>query len=586
MIKKALSIVFSLILLQGTVSLTAQVSLDYMNNRTPSYSEVISMYEYMAGKHEKAELITYGKTDTGKPLHLFVISSNGDFSPQSPENSSKRIIMINNAIHAGEPNGVDASLKFADGILNNRDNLARHLDNTVICIIPVYSIGGFLNRSPHHRANQKGPEEQGFRANARNYDLNRDFIKMDTRNTRSFYEIFNKWQPDIFIDTHTTNGADYPYVITLIPTQQSKLHPAVASYMEGEMNPELYEMMEETGYEMIPYVQSYRGDPRNGIVGFMDHPRYSSGYTSLFNTISFMVESHMLKPYHERVLSTYHFLVSVTAFTGANHNEIGRVREKAGKETKNKSTYTLRWQLDTTRYDTITFRGYETGSRTSDVTGQQLRYYDREKPYTKQIPYFKHYKPLRQVKAPAAYLIPQGWDEVVNRLKAANVEMKRLARDTTLKVGVYYINDYTTSTRVISGRYPHSDIEVSEEIQEIDYYKGDYIVKTNQPANNYIVQTLEPQGADSFFRWNFFDPILNRIEYYSPVHFDSIAKQLLENNPELKEEFQRKRSLDEEFAKNARAQYNFIYENSPYFEKTYRRYPVARIKQTGNIEME
>ncbi len=556
-----------------------------MNNRAPSHDEVIEMYEQLASNHSMARLITGGKTDSGRPLHLFVISGDGDFDPVSLKKKGKTVILVNNAIHAGEPNGVDASLKLAGDILNNRNGLAGVLENTVICIIPVYSIGGFLNRSPYNRANQVGPEEQGFRANAANYDLNRDFVKADTRNTFSFREIFHKWQPDIFIDTHTTNGADYPYVITLIPTQFSKANPYIETYMREELCPELYEMMEKTGYEMIPYVQSMRGDPRNGIISFMDTPRYSTGYTALFNTIGFMVESHMLKPYHERVLSTYHFLVSVADFANRNHREIAEVRKKANESTRNQESFTLEWQLDTTNYDLITFRGYERGYRKSNVTGQEVLYYDHERPFREEIPYYTHYKPTLQVNKPEAYIIPQAWDDVVRRLKSSGVEMSRLASDTTLSVDVYYITGNTTSNRVISGRYPHGNIETRKERQEIRYYKGDYIIKTNQPANNFIVQTLEPYGTDSFFRWNFFDPILNRIEYFSPAFFDSIAEELLEEDPRLRERFERRRDEDEDFAQNARAQLNFIYENSPYFEKTYRRYPVARLHETNGLRL-
>ncbi len=563
-----------------------QVKLDFMNNRTPTHSEVIEMYEYLAANHSSARLITGGITDSGRPLHLFVISGDRDFDPVSLKKKGKSIILINNAIHAGEPNGVDASLKLADDILNNRDNLSEVLENTVICIIPVYSTGGFLNRSPYNRANQVGPAEQGFRANAANYDLNRDFVKADTRNAFAFMKIFHKWQPDIFIDTHTTNGADYPYVITLIPTQFSKANPHIGSYMREEMSPELYSMMEKTGYEMIPYVQTMRGDPRNGIISFMDAPRYSTGYTSLFNTLSFMVESHMLKPYHERVLSTYHFLVSVAGFANRNHREIKEVREKAAESTRKQEIFTLEWQLDTSRYDIITFRGYETAYRKSNVTGQDVLYYDHDRPYTVEIPYYTYYKPSLEVENPEAYIIPQAWHEVVTRLKGSGVEMSRLMADTTLFVDLYYIEDYSAGSRLISGRYPHSNIKLRKERDSVNYYRGDYVVKTNQAANNYIVQTLEPQGTDSFFRWNFFDPVLNRIEYFSTNFFDSIAEELLENDPELREKFLERRNEDSEFAGNARAQLSFIYENSPYFEKTYRRYPVARFNKTEGLSLE
>ena len=101
----------------------------------------------------------------------------------------------------------------------------------MIVIIPVYNVGGALNRGSYSRANQNGPEAYGFRGNARNLDLNRDFIKCDSRNARSFNRLFNQWKPDVFVDTHTSNGADYQYVMTLISTQKDRLGGALGEFL-------------------------------------------------------------------------------------------------------------------------------------------------------------------------------------------------------------------------------------------------------------------------------------------------------------------------------------------------------------------
>jgi len=151
----------------------------------------------------------------------------------------KRVLLINNGIHPGEPEGIDASMMLARDLLKGNKIPA----NVVICIIPLYNIDGSHNRTSTSRANQNGPLAYGFRGNSRNLDLNRDFIKTDSKNSASFQQIFNTWNPEVFVDTHTSNGSDYQYTMTLIPTQKDKLNQVLSTYLTGQMVPSLYKEM-------------------------------------------------------------------------------------------------------------------------------------------------------------------------------------------------------------------------------------------------------------------------------------------------------------------------------------------------------
>ncbi len=576
--------IFFILFFSGvSFSLKAQLPLTYEKNMTPTYQEVIDFYKLLDKRHKNARMLEYGKTDSGRPLHLFVISADRDFTPASLHRKNKRILFINNGIHPGEPDGIDASLKLADDILINRNQLASMLDNTVICIIPVFNIGGALNRSPYNRANQNGPLEHGFRANAKNQDLNRDFIKMDAENTKSLVKILREWNPDVFIDTHTSNGADYQYTMTIIPTQHNKLHPVLGEFLHGKMTPHLYDTFAGTPWEMVPYVQTMGGNIDRGIIGFMDTPRYTSGYTALFNTLGFITETHMLKPYAQRVLATYEFIAEVLRFTNSNASEIGRLRKQANQETLTMRDYGIQWRLDTARKDTILFKGYESGFKTSTITGKPRLFYDRNKPYEKKIPYYNYYVPVLTVQKPDIYIVPQAWKEVIENLDLNEVKMKRFTKDTTLLVNAYFIENYNTAQRPNNGRYYHSNVTVRLEPRRIDFYKGDYIIETNQVANNLIVQSLEPHATDSYFSWNFFDGILSRKEYFSPYIFEDYAEEFLNSNADLKELFEGRKRTDPAFSDNASAQLNFIYERSPYFEDTYLRVPVYRLEKREKL---
>ena len=543
-------------------------------NYTATYDEAISHYKKLEIAFSSSiQVREFGMTDSGNPLHEVIVTKDGVFDPQQIRENGKLIVFINNAIHPGEPCGVDASMMLARDLRKKRNNL---LDNAVIVIIPVYNISGHLNRGSSSRANQQGPQAYGFRGNAQNLDLNRDFIKGDTENARSFNRLYAKWSPDIFIDNHTSNGADYPYVMTLIPTQKDKMEPILSSYMQDKMLPELYTKMNEKGYEMTPYVYA-RTTPDEGIYGFLDLARYSSGYANLHNSISFMPETHMLKPFKDRVMSTYHFMRAMLEHVHDHHTEILNARKKAIYNVTNKSQFDLNWEVDRDAASSLLFKGYEPKYKPSEISGIDRLYYDHDAPYEKEIPFYNTYKSNLTVEKPSAYIIPRAYKHIVDKMSANGVVVNTLEKDEIREVEIYKIENYESPKKPYEGHFLHTNVQTSKSIQNIKYHKGDFIIPTNQKMNNYIVQTLEPQGPDSWFAWNFFDGILMQKEHFSPYVFEDLAVELLKSNPKVREALEQKKSTDPEFAKDAYAQLNFIYERSPHFEPTYMRYPVGRV---------
>ncbi|HNO70827.1 MAG TPA: M14 family zinc carboxypeptidase [Bacteroidia bacterium] len=542
---------------------------------TPTYSEIISFYESCVSKSPYFKLFTYGLTDVGKPLHLFVISKNKMFDPDSLKKSNKRILLINNGIHPGEPDGIDASMELIKSFIDKPSNIPNDL---VVCIIPVYNIDGCLNRGKFSRANQNGPDEYGFRGNRQNLDLNRDFIKADSKNAQTFIQIFQIWKPDLFLDTHTSDGADYQYIMTLISTQRDKLHPLLSNFMVKDMLPMLYGKMKERKYEMSPYVDHKGKTPDSGLVEFMETPRFASGYTAQFNCIGFISEAHMWKPYNDRVWATYEFIYSLIETAQTFSDKIGVLRKQADDDVKTKKVFNLNYVLDTTVADQIEFKGYEAYYKTSAVSGLKRLAYDRTKPYTKKIPFYNHYNASVSVIKPSVYIVPQAWVKIIERLKMNNVEMSQLRKDTSLLCTVYYIKDFETSKRPYEGHYIHFNTKVKSDQQTMQFFKDDYIIQTDQMANRYIVETLDPQGDDSFFAWGFFDAILQQKEWFSDYVFEDRAEEILRANPELKAKLEKKKAENKSFASSAWEQLTFIYRNSVYYEPSHNRYPIGMME--------
>ncbi|MBZ4034764.1 M14 family metallopeptidase [Flavobacterium sp. 17A] len=571
---------FTIFISLFTLSLFAQNNKKYdtffekgNGNQSASYQETIAYFKMLAADFPTIQMKEMGWTDSGEPLHMITFNADAAFDFDKIQ-KTKAVLFVNNGIHAGEPDGIDATMQFYRDLATGKMKAPK---NTVLVTIPVYNIGGALNRNSTTRANQDGPEIYGFRGNARNYDLNRDLMKSDTRNTKSFVEIFHKINADVFIDNHVSNGSDYQYKLTYIMTQHNKLGTVLGDFMNNEMMPALVKDLQKKKIETTPYVDSFKDTPDKGFGQFVDSPRYTTGYTSLFNTIGFVVETHMLKKYAERVKMTYEYMKTTMDFTDANYQKIKELRVKNLEQFQPKKKYTLQWEMDSTKTTKFTFLGYEAGYKKSEATTGDRLYYDRSKPYKKDVPYIKEFKSQKEVVIPSAYIIPRGYWNIIELLKNNNISFRQFKNDTVVEVESYRIADFKTVPSAYEGHYLHRNTTITSKMVKMNFAKGDYYVPTNQKGVKYLLEAFEPEGVDSFFNWNFFDAILQQKEHYSEYIFEDTAAQLLKDNPTLKAELETKKQNDREFAKSAEAQLNWIYKHSVYYEKAHMQYPVYRL---------
>jgi len=543
--------------------------------QSPNYYDIISWWKNIDRQSAKIKMLTMGMTDAGFPLHLVVISNDGDYNFESIHRKNRRVILINNGIHPGEPDGIDACMLLARDIVANKDQLP---SNIVLAIIPVYNIGGCLNRSPNYRIDQNGPNEKGFRGNSQNLDLNRDFIKCDAKESKSFAAIFHLTDPDVFVDNHVSDGADYQHIMTLLTSQHNKLGGAMGDYLNNKFEPALYSLMKEKGYDLVPYVNSFGDTPENGWPEYWDSPRYSSGYATLWHCFAFVPETHMLKPYEQRVRSTYALMQCFIEFTSENSATIKKLRDETKQSAKAQTEFPVSWQLDRSQWKEITYKGYEAGRKPSEVSGLPRLFYDRSKPFEKQVKVFNYYQPKLFIKKPTAYIIPQGWWKVIDLLKINNVQMWSLKSDTAISVEVYHIDDYKASPHQFEMHHLNSNVKITAVQEKMNFRRGDWYIPLNQVANRFLIETLEPLAEDSYFSWNFFDAILGQKEGFSDYAFEDIAADYLKSHEDVKQRLEAKRTADTTFARSASAQLNFVYQNSPYFEPDYLRYPVYRVE--------
>ncbi len=540
------------------------------------YEEGIAFCRSLDSLSPYLRLFEYGTTDAGYPLHLLVFDADRNFNPVS----NKEVILINNAIHPGEPDGVEASLMLARDLASQVE-LRKAYRNARILIIPFFNIGGALNRNSHSRANQDGPNQYGFRGNARNYDLNRDFIKADAENTFAFYTIFHTWKPSVLVDTHVSNGADYQYTMTLIATQEEKYGPS-GSQVQDLLVRRLFHCMDSLGEAMTPYVNVFGTVPDSGFSCFNETPRYSNGYAALFGCLSFVAETHMLKPFDKRVAATRALLDQIILLSieyrpseARNRDRLRRQEELRGTQP---SLLCLSWESAEGQADyvpdSILFRGYTAGMKPSEVSGLPRLYYDRNKPFTKRIPYHDKLIPVTRVPAARAYVIPAAWKEVARRLAANGVHFDTLKSAQQFVGFSGRIAHYETEEQVYEGHYLHSKTQVDWHQDTVFYNAGDLLVSVTAENELFLASVLVPEAPDSYFNWNFFDPILQQKEWFSSYVFEDIAAEILRKDPQLREVLEARKAQDPEFAKSAFLQLYFVYRHSPYYETSHMRYPV------------
>jgi hypothetical protein len=553
-------------------------------NQTTLWADCISFYQRLAKAFPKVlQFSQIGLSDNGVAMHAGVISADGVFDLEKIKQAKRPVFFNNNGIHPGEPEGIDACMALVRDFCTQPKRIS-DLGKTAFIFIPVYNVDGCLNRQNTSRVNQLGPEMYGFRANSRNLDLNRDFIKCDSLAAQVFNQFFCAWDPDVMVDTHTSNGADYSYTMTLIQTQADKLGGELGAFLRGTMVPAIYADMDKRGWPTCPYVNPVKQTPDDGIEDFLETPRFSTGYAALHHTIGFMPETHMLKPFADRYAAMRALVESILQFTVRHANQIQTLRADARHRASAKTLWPVHWQADHSRPSTFKFKGYKALMQPSKLGNYQRLHYDRKQPFEKEIAYFDRFVADVEIAVPKAYLISQAWREVIERLRWNNVALQTLAHDQSLHVQAYKIKSVTSRAGAYEGHLFHDAMELQTQIQTVLGRRGDVLVNLDQPNARYAVETLEPQAHDSFFRWGFFNSILERKENFSDYVFEDSALEMLDQEPALRAQFDAWKTQNPDLQSNSAAVLEFIFANGQRFhEPSWRRYPVFSIVDLSQL---
>jgi murein tripeptide amidase MpaA len=559
--------------------LTHAEKTDY--RETPNYAATIEYAKRLDRASSLIKFETFGKSGEGRDLPLIVAAEGETFTPEAARRAGKAVVLIQACIHAGEPDGKDAGLALVRdiAITKTRPGLLKHV---VLLFIPIYNTDGHERISPYNRINQNGPAEMGWRTTASYQNLNRDYMKADTPETRAWLGLWNKWNPDLFIDCHVTDGADYRYNITFHHEHHEGVPPGVLAWERRVFDQNVAAQTEAAGNVVSWYLEFIDNrDLKKGIRDFNGSPRFSTGYTPLRNRPGILIETHMLKPYRPRVIGTYDFLrFALEEVNRDPQSLLATVREADEKTKADGSTYdpNHRFPLDfelTEKAVPYQLKAVEYYTEVSDISGAPRVVFGTQ-PLDLTVPMFNDFRVSAAVAPPLYYIVPPQWSEVIEVLKIHGLKLMKTQETVSLDVETYRFTDVKWAGGPFEGRLmPSFKVETTRERRT--YPTGSVIVPMAQELARVAINLLEPQAPDSLVHWGFFNSTFEQKEYAENYVLEKLAREMLAADPHLRETYEKRLATDPKFAASPSQRLQFFYRRSPYWDPQMGVYQVGRI---------
>ena len=551
-------------------------------NASSRYAETMEYFQRLADYSDYADFTTFGISPQKRELKCLVVSKNKLFNFTEAKKVNKPIVLIINGIHSGEIEGKDASMLLLRQMLITKEK-EYLLDSLILLVVPIFSVDGHERTSKYSRINQNGPEEMGWRTTAQNLNLNRDWMKADAPEMQAMLKLMSDWLPDFVIDTHTTDGADYQYIVTYSIEWSKNIYVSTGNWLKNKFVPYLENSVDKKGFLISPYVYLRNWDKGfdEGLIYWAATPRFSTGYSAIQNRPALLIETHMIKPYKERVFATKAVLETTLNFVHNNSAHLLELNKEADENSiklYSKEGNYLHLSYDVSdSSEILNFKGYEYYWEPSKISGSNKIIYTEKK---KQFP-VKYYSDIivtDSVKVPKGYLIPIEWSDLyLNKLTINGIKSEFKTAGEVFFIERYNFSNVKYDSASYEGRQRvNFDLEIEKE--KITLNEDMIFVPTNQRTVRVIVNLLEPKSADSFVRWGFMNQIFEQKEYYEDYVMEKLAEEMLENEPGLKREFGEKLESDEVFRNNTNARLDFFYERSPYPDKQLNVYPILRVE--------
>jgi dipeptidyl aminopeptidase/acylaminoacyl peptidase len=457
--------------------------------KTSTSAEVVKFCELLAQQSPKVKHSTFGTSGEGRPLPLLVVSDPPVSGPEEAEKSGKPVVIVTANIHAGEVDGKEAVLALARDLVNEKDSPV--LKKCVLVIAPNFNPDG-NDKFGEWRKTQNGPKEVGTRANAGGYDLNRDFVKLETPETRAVVGLLNTWKPVMVIDCHTTNGSYHRYTLTYDGPRMPACDPRLIAFAQTKLFPATEEKVKKaTGFDTFTY-----GDFDKDHAQWLTYgtgPRYGTQLYSLRGSLGILSESYTYSSFEDRVRASYAFVKANCEYVAENADA---VKALVADAKKTRAKVALRTKT-VAREKPLTVFGYVEVQK----DGRTVRT-EEKKDYTCRI--IDKLEPTLEVDVPRAYLIPAEYSAVADNLRRHGIRVEEVREQIDLPGETYTVTDTKLAATEFQ-KHKTRTVEATAATGTVRAEPGMFLVSTTQDLGQLAAYLLEPMAEDGLTTWNFFD---------------------------------------------------------------------------------
>jgi hypothetical protein len=483
--------------------------------KTSSYSDVISFLDAMKAKSNNLSVISMGKSLEGKDIPVAILAKPAIKTSAEAKASGKLVVYIQGNIHAGEVEGKEAVMMLMrDILIGDKSGL---LENQIILFAPIYNTDSNDKMEKGRRPSQEdSPLEVGIRENSQGLDLNRDGVKMEAFETDGLFKIINEWDPQLFVDLHTTNGTWHAWNLTWAPSYHSAGEVAPYDYTIQMMRGITESVKKKNDLNFGPYgdYDVREGWPLTKFYTYNHHPRYLVNQFGLRNRMAILSEAFAHERFYQRIHSTFSFVTEILNYTNGHAKEIVDVNKKAEEKTistiqsqAGKMKKGVRFKMvlleklsNFPTYDYVSYTKAD-GSKSYARTGNVVTYND--------IDYYAKFDAEVESTLPSGYVIPAAFSSVVENLKKHGIQVTTISKSQSFAGEIFNVEKLERSQRKFEGHFM-AKAAGNFVVAKKKFKQGDFIVDLAQPLGNLAFYLLEPQSDDGLITWNFFDEYLEK----------------------------------------------------------------------------
>ncbi len=487
---------------------------------TSRSDDVIAFLDSLVAMDGRLVRTSIGRTGEGRELAAVIAARPRVASPAEARALGRPIVYVQGNIHGGEVEGKEAlQMLLRDLALDPRPNV---LDSIVLVALPNYNADGNekWGAQARQRGAQNGPETVGQRPNAAGLDLNRDYVKLEAPETRASLEAFNRWDPDVFVDLHTTNGSYHGYALTYSPS----LHPAapLGAFTHDTLLPELRRRVKARhGFETFPYGnfgsdegigprQPLTDSVKTGWYTYEHKQRFGTNYYGLRGRVSVLSEAYSHDPFERRVASTYAFVRELLSHVAERPTAARLAAARTAAPATGAVPIRARLSQQPSRQPVLVEVLAATGDSSQTQPGVPRGIRRTGRMLSQTMPVVDRFDAMLTRTLPsggwAIDAAAPGADSAVKLLRAHGVRVERVDAVPATEVETFRADSVVRSSRAFQG---HQEVRLEGSWRtERRALAGVHLVRAAQPLALLALELLDPQSDDGLATWNVFDVAL------------------------------------------------------------------------------